>query len=174
MASKIKVDQIQTADGSGTIALQNQLSGMTTASLPTGSVVQVVQFRESTNYSTTSNSYVQGPQTGTFTMKDSSNKVLVKVTALMVVNTSGNYNGIRMAIYRGSIASGTRIDNGTEPQFLSWSDEIWGFQTREVLDTPSSSTVTYSIGFNKHSVASAAHIRGGYGETTITMMEIAG
>ena len=35
MASKIKVDQIQTADGSGTIALQNQLSGMTTASLPT-------------------------------------------------------------------------------------------------------------------------------------------
>ena len=35
MASKIKVDQIQTADGSGTIALHNQLSGMTTASLPT-------------------------------------------------------------------------------------------------------------------------------------------
>ena len=34
MASKIKVDQLETADGSGTIALQNQLSGMTTASLP--------------------------------------------------------------------------------------------------------------------------------------------
>jgi len=51
MASKIKVDQIQTADGTGTIALQNQLSGMTTASLPTltssvmpaGSVIQVVE-----------------------------------------------------------------------------------------------------------------------------------
>ena len=35
MASKIKVDQIQTADGTGTIALQNQLSGMTSASMPT-------------------------------------------------------------------------------------------------------------------------------------------
>jgi len=34
MASKIKVDQLETADGSGTIALQNQLSGMTTASVP--------------------------------------------------------------------------------------------------------------------------------------------
>ena len=34
MASKIKVDQLETADGTGTIALQNQLSGMTTASLP--------------------------------------------------------------------------------------------------------------------------------------------
>ena len=42
MASKIKVDQIQTIDGTGTIALQNQLSGMTGASLPTGSVLQVV------------------------------------------------------------------------------------------------------------------------------------
>ena len=51
MASKIKVDQIQTGDGTGTIALQNQLSGMTTASLPAlgaaqmpaGSVLQVVR-----------------------------------------------------------------------------------------------------------------------------------
>jgi hypothetical protein len=41
MASKIKVDQLETADGSGTIALQNQLSGMTSASMPTGSVLQV-------------------------------------------------------------------------------------------------------------------------------------
>ena len=44
MASKIKVDQIQTLNGSGTIALQNQLSGMTSASMPTGSVLQVKQL----------------------------------------------------------------------------------------------------------------------------------
>ena len=43
MASKIKVDQIQTGDGTGTIALQNQLSGMTGVSMPTGSVLQVIQ-----------------------------------------------------------------------------------------------------------------------------------
>ena len=48
MASKIKVDQLETADGSGTIALQNQLSGMTSASMPTGSVLQVVQGSHST------------------------------------------------------------------------------------------------------------------------------
>jgi len=54
MASKIKVDQIQTADGSGTIALQNQLSGMTSASMPTGSVLQVVQgTTDATSTSTT-------------------------------------------------------------------------------------------------------------------------
>ena len=41
MASKIKVDQLETADGSGTIALQNQLSGMTTASLPALTTAQM-------------------------------------------------------------------------------------------------------------------------------------
>ena len=41
MASKIKVDQLETADGSGTIALQNQLSGMTNTSLPSGAVLQM-------------------------------------------------------------------------------------------------------------------------------------
>jgi hypothetical protein len=41
MASKIKVDELETADGSGTIALQNQLSGVTYASMPAGSVLQV-------------------------------------------------------------------------------------------------------------------------------------
>ena len=54
MASKIKVDELETTDGSGTIALQNQLSGMTTSSLPsvllssqmpTGSVLQVVPYK---------------------------------------------------------------------------------------------------------------------------------
>jgi hypothetical protein len=35
MASKIKVDTLETADGTGSIALSNQLSGMTVASLPT-------------------------------------------------------------------------------------------------------------------------------------------
>ena len=45
MASKIKVDQIQTADGTGTIALQNQLSGMTTASLPALGSAQIARHR---------------------------------------------------------------------------------------------------------------------------------
>ena len=43
MASKIKVDQLETSDGSGTIALQNQLSGLASASMPSGSVLKVVQ-----------------------------------------------------------------------------------------------------------------------------------
>ena len=41
MTSKLKTDVLETVSGSGTIALTNQLSGMTDASMPSGSVVQV-------------------------------------------------------------------------------------------------------------------------------------
>ena len=58
MASKIKVDQIQTADGTGTIALQNQLSGLTNASMPTGSVLQVVSVANGTKVTSTSGQWV--------------------------------------------------------------------------------------------------------------------
>ena len=42
MTSKLKTDVLETVSGSGTIALTNQLSGMTSASMPSGSVVQVL------------------------------------------------------------------------------------------------------------------------------------
>jgi len=44
MTSKLKTDVLETVSGSGTIALTNQLSGMTHASVPSGSVLQVVNF----------------------------------------------------------------------------------------------------------------------------------
>ena len=44
MTSKLKTDVLETGSGSGTIALNNQLSGMTAASMPSGSVLQVVNF----------------------------------------------------------------------------------------------------------------------------------
>ena len=84
MASKIKVDQIQTADGTGTIALQNQLSGMTTASLPTVTTDKlgagaIIQVRESSATSTvTVNS---GTETDVITLNitpsSSSNAILI-------------------------------------------------------------------------------------------------
>jgi len=77
MASKIKVDQIQTIDGSGTIALQNQLSGMTSASMPTGSIVQVVTAIHSGTVSTTATSYTDVMSLA-ITPKHASNKLLIR------------------------------------------------------------------------------------------------
>ena len=68
MTSKLKTDVLETVSGSGTIALSNQLTGMTTASLPTltsaempaGSVVQVVtkSYSNNSEVQTSSTSYV--------------------------------------------------------------------------------------------------------------------
>ena len=44
MTSKLKTDILETVSGSGTIALTNQLSGMTDASMPAGNVVQQVHY----------------------------------------------------------------------------------------------------------------------------------
>ena len=54
MTSKLKTDVLETVSGSGTIALTNQLSGMTSASVPSGSVLQIVGHLSTTQTSQTS------------------------------------------------------------------------------------------------------------------------
>jgi hypothetical protein len=67
MTSKLKTDVLETVSGSGTIALTNQLSGMTSASvpllthaqMPSGSVIQVVGTGSSATFSSSSTSFVE-------------------------------------------------------------------------------------------------------------------
>ena len=167
--SILKVQQLQHTNG--TVGLDIDTNG--TVHIP-GHVVQVQQSTASANFNTSSTSYIQGPQTSTFTMKNSSNKVLVTMNFLArATKTSGNYNGARYAIYRGSIASGTKLTGGTEPQMLDYSADMWAWQTLTVLDTPGASSVTYSIGLNKHSEGATAQIMGSYGTTVMLLQEIA-
>jgi hypothetical protein len=60
MTSKLKTDILETVSGSGTIALTNQLSGMTYESMAVGSVIQVVtkEHTQTSGVVTSSNSYV--------------------------------------------------------------------------------------------------------------------
>ena len=161
MTSTLKTDKIEGVTASGTVQM------------PAGHVVQVVEYAENTDYSTTStNTDVQGPQTGTFTLKNSSNKVLVTATFLGNTTLSSNYNGARFSLYRGSIASGSRITVGSEPQILTYSTDMWVWVCLQKLDTPSASSATYSIGLNKHSNAGQANIKGSKGQTVILMQEI--
>jgi len=59
MASKLKTDILETVSGSGTIALTNQLSGMTYESMAAGSVIQIVTktYSQTSAVSTTASSY---------------------------------------------------------------------------------------------------------------------
>ena len=118
MASKIKVDQIQTADGTGTITLQNQLSGMTTASLPalgaaqmpTGSVLQVVHTENGTKQ--TLNDTTAKLIETSITMKGANSSLLIRVNVPIGGDDNGNSDiDIALAFgYKSGSASSSSTD----------------------------------------------------------------
>ena len=147
MASKIKVDQIQTADGTGTIALQNQLSGMTTTSLPAGAILQTVNFVSTNNQVTsTSSSFAATGEEITITPSSTSSKILV----IAVWNAQVLVNGDNQAEGEFKLVGTTNGDLMLH-RYQNYDYGGSGLaqtstQNMTVLDTPSStSEQTYSI-----------------------------
>jgi hypothetical protein len=185
MASKIKVDQIQTADGTGTIALQNQLSGMTTASLPalgsaqmpTGSVVQVVHASTNSSVVMSSGTHVDTGLTATITPTSSSNKILVSVHQNGLRKHSNHANNdITAYILRGStnIAHIAKYLGFTQTSLNLYIGNVSG----EMLDSPATtSATTYKTTFaNPDGGGSGGTITAqeGSARSTITLTEIVG
>ena len=85
MTSKLKTDVLETVSGSGTIALTNQLSGMTTASLPTltsaempaGSVINTQHYPIGTY--TTSAGVLSEVFTISFTKSEASSYLIISL-----------------------------------------------------------------------------------------------
>ena len=177
MASKIKVDQIQTGDGTGTIALQNQLSGMTSASMPTGSVIQIQSTRM----------LVQNEgafSSATAIMTQAITPIATSSKILVMVNMTG-------CLTRDTATQGEMwIDRGGSA--ICWIEEYIGMNLyapqhlgMDFLDSPSStSSLTYSVKVQrKTGSANLAinHYDGGstanvalYASSSLILMEIAG
>jgi len=170
MASKIKVDTLETANGSGTIALSNQLSGMTTASLPSGSVLQVVQASNSTSFVTSSASFVDTPLTATITPTSTSSKILVMWTIQVLLD--GTNKGIGTKLLSGSTGvyqSGSSYDvySGAASN-ASRKRPSWSY-----LDSPSTtSAVTYKVQVQAYGGAVTIHDTNSASQ--IILMEIQG
>ena len=137
MTSELRVDKIIPTDGVASDSGSNRYGG---------GIVQILQHTDSTSYGpTTSQSFQQGPQTPTFTLKYPTSKV--KVTANFMIYADARYGGYlsaACALYRGSVASGTRITSGSQPmQFASGAGTIEyyiAFQTLTFLDAPGGNT----------------------------------
>ena len=171
MASKIKVDQIQTADGSGTIALQNQLSGMTSASMPTGSVLQVVHGMHETTVTTTSNSaFASTGVTATITPSSTSSKIWI------MTKTSGrgtSSTDTLTAIFRGTV-SGTNLTGNASTKYNHSNSEPSDMVNTH-LDSPNTtSATTYTLGIKPSVNGQTVYANDASTEGTITLMEIAG
>ena len=145
MASKIKVDQIQTGDGTGTIALQNQLSGMTHASVPTlttghmpsGSALQVVRSTNATATNTSSTSYVTLASL-TITPNSTTNEIHLSTTGGKMNHNFGNAASYWYAWFRGSTQISQNSFWGNVAMNTDWPLNTAG------IDTPGVTTaVTY-------------------------------
>ena len=173
MTSKLKTDVLETVSGSGTIALTNQLSGMTSASVPSGSVLQVV-YGSTTTYATTSTTtFVDTGLTASITPSATSSKVLVIIHQNGMRKATGNTeNRIKLSLFKGSsehtmIAAGIAYTN---------SNVYNGDNTSiTVLDSPSStSAITYKTMFKNEVAASNVQVQHSSATSTITLIEIKG
>jgi hypothetical protein len=202
MASKLKVDAIETGDGTGTIALSNQFSGMTVASLPTsgtlpaldgsvltnlpggGKILQIVSTEKSDTFTSTSTSFVD--ITGfsvAITPTATSSKILVMV-ATGVSNVGDGYSA-QVRLLRGStaISIGDASSSRTRSSGFRYDNNRYAMEHISIhtLDSPSTtSATTYkmqlicqgSTGVINRSGADVDASYGGRTSSSITVMEI--
>jgi hypothetical protein len=178
MTSKLKTDVLETVSGSGTIALTNQLSGMTHASvpvlttshMPSGSVLQVVEGITTLQTAHNSTTYAATAITASITPSSTSSKILVSVTSNMESNANGEYGWF--SIHRGST---NIIENCIGQQSFTGSP-IFPIAIQK-LDSPSSTNaVTYRLYIKRTVATIVANInRNGINSiASITLMEIKG
>ena len=175
MASKIKVDQLETADGTGTIALQNQLSGLTSASMPTGSVLQIVSDTTNRPAATTSTSFSAIGVTATITPSSASSKILATYHSGLCYQDYGVAWYGHFTIFRGSTNLGSSSDGLTGMYVNTQAVNDLGFNAScQVLDSPNStSALTYTVHWRTNTTG-ARMVHDLSGKSTITLMEIAG
>jgi len=172
MASKIKVDTLETANGSGTIALSNQFSGMTSASVPAGSVLQVINAITTTQATSTSSTYADTGLTAAITPSSTSSKILVVVHQNGCRKESADtYAGIKLLrattlLAQLGISIGYTAGTGTI--------EL-GTISDSYLDSPSTtSATTYKTQFANNTGTGLIRLQANSAASTITLIEIKG
>jgi hypothetical protein len=159
----------------------SQLTGTQTipkATLPTGSVLQVVQTATAATITTSSTSFVTTGLAQSITPTSSTSKIMVCINGGGVYMTTAASVTMRVTIYRGGtdLAASYGVSNNGMMRFStpggSWSlmplSMMW-------LDSPATTTsTTYTVYFrNSDSAASVEFSNTDRGVVTLTLMEIA-
>jgi hypothetical protein len=159
----LTIDTSQNATFAGTLTATGKLVA---SSMPTGSVLQVVQGTLSTTPSTNSVTYVTTGLAATITPKSSTSKILIIANGSYYASSAGN---TYYTIYRNS----TNLEITSSRGFaeLNFAAGTGGVMTVSYLDSPATtSATTYTI-YTKQSVLVYFPVDGA--TATITLMEIA-
>lgn len=171
MASIINVDQIRNAAGTNGLTLDastGKASFPNGATLPAGSVVQVVSNFIATDVNTASTSFVSTGLSASITPASTSSKVwAIASSPSWYVGTGNAY----ATIYRDS----TNLATGSASALMMVYDNAkYAPSTMQVLDAPSStSSLAYTVYFRSNNGSSSYISYPSYGQFTITLMEIA-
>ena len=142
------------------------LNSQGSVTMPTGSVLQVVQARSASAPSVTSTALVDSGHSVTITPSSTSAQVLVVFT--FNAHVAGSGYGLKYALYRGS----TQV--GDEAIVYNSATNVHHSVAQQFLDSPSStSPVVYKIYFASYSGASV-RMASDWGHTIMTAMEIQG
>ena len=172
MTSKLKTDVLETVSGSGTIALTNQLSGMTSASMPSGSVLQVISVTNTEAaqggylVQTSSSTFVAAALAVSITPSSTSSKIMVFFNTSVYRASNSGY----LTVYRDS----TNIAGADGLAAPTGGNATWIPVGVQYLDSPNTtSSVQYTL--FARSQSGVLYV-GGDGDliNSITVMEIKG
>jgi hypothetical protein len=174
---------VQTADTSGNLNIQSggstkiavtsagvAVTGLAKASLPTGSVLQVVNATRSVQASSSSATWATTGLTATITPTSATSMILVFVSQTgLYKNATDTMMGLRLV--RNST---TIITFETQALYTNSIAKNEGASSITYLDSPATtSAVTYKTEFNNANAAGLVYAQVATESSTITLMEIA-
>ena len=149
MTSKLKTDVLETVSGSGTIALTNQLSGMTHESMAVGSVIQVVtkEHTQSSSVSTSSTSYVALGSSFelAITPKYATSLIICEIHLGMQYNSNAASSLISVITKAGSVMNSSGY--GSAYNRVNGSGYYGSVSLREFDVAGGTSAITYGMSF---------------------------
>ena len=170
MTSKLKTDVLETVSGSGTIALTNQLSGMTSASMPSGSVVQVLIDEDSSSMLLSSSTYTDTDLSISITPSSTSSKILVLWNVQGNLSASGSGWGTRL------VRDSTNVftSNNNYSQFNATYPSQRQSADYKHIDSPNTtSTITYKVQVSTYQ-SRAVYFNDDNSQSQLVLMEIKG
>ena len=155
----------------GTLSVSSR--GITQGSMPAGSVIQVVSYKLTSGFSTTSASDQDTGLKVSITPTSSTSKILVLVSAnARAVQSSGNCY-INMKLVRGAYDTGVALHNGYAVMGNYNSTDIRGSVSYSYLDSPATTSSTQYVVTINSTYAGTVYLDSTTTPSTITLMEIA-
>jgi hypothetical protein len=152
------------------------ISGASLTTMPTGSVLQVVSVTANRAAATTSTSFASTGVTANITPSSTSSKILATYHSGLLYQDYGVSWYGHFTIFRGSTNLGNSTGGLTGMYIHTQSgiDDLGFNASCQVLDSPSStSALTYTVQWRTNNT-SARMVHDLDGQSTITLMEIAG